>query len=109
MSLKGVEELDQKLTVLKMENFDPANKNYNERGNKYRIIQQSLRDAVDKAIKEKRVLGGDEGFKALKEASRLWSQRIKLRNIEDAIETASRMDQPAKALSTRLHSLLKMK
>lgn len=106
MSLKGVEELDQKLTVLKMENFDPANKNYNERGNKYRIIQQSLRDAVDKAIKEKRVLGGDEGFKALKEASRLWSQRIKLRNIEDAIETASRMDQPAKALSTRLHSLL---
>lgn len=106
LSLKGVEEIDQKLTDLKRANFNPATGGYNETGNKYRIIQDSLRDAVDQAIAEKRTLGGDKGFKALKEASRLWSQRIKLKNIEDAIETASRMDQPAKALSTRLHSLL---
>lgn len=76
----------------------------NKQGKKLLDIQNSLRNLIDNA-NEGEIVGGKEGFQALKEGRKLWSRSSKLRDIEKIIERAEMTDNPATSIKTGFRNL----
>lgn len=64
---------------------------------KYSILQGALRESANNPFN---VIGSDEGIKTYREATRLWSIRAKMRDIERIIEAAPNYDKPDGAIKT---------
>jgi hypothetical protein len=109
MTFQGIEEIDKILTLKKKNHFNPATGGLDEIGAAYDEIQDALREGVVTAIEQGKISGGPEAFRAAKEAKNLWSRRIKLQNIEDIIQRAERMDNPAKSFQVQVGQLLENK
>lgn len=74
--------------------------------NKLSDIQQGIRNLVNKAGPEDMLTGTPEGFQKLAQARKIWSQYIKMRDIENIEFRASYAKQPASAAQTMYKNLL---
>jgi hypothetical protein len=73
-------------------------------GKKIMDLQTAFRKQVEKALPSE-VIGGKEGFDALKQGRALWSQQAKMRDIERILERASMTDNPATAIKNGFRTL----
>lgn len=67
-------------------------------------IQDALRDAIESAD-ETKIIGGKEGFDALKKARGLWSKAAKISDIERIVSRAEMSEQPANAIKSGFKTL----
>lgn len=104
LSLKGVQEVDEEMS-------DMIAKEYNAQGRLskygYRLqgIQDDLRQSVENAGPQ-HIVSGPTGFQALKDGRKAWSQAMKLRDMQKAVETAANSDNPAATLRRSLRTML---
>ena len=103
ITLAEAQELDEYLGEL-MDGLTDAGR-LTKQGKKIFDIQTSLRNTIEN-VAESDVIGGKEGFAALKKARNLWSRSRKLADIERIIQRAENMEQPATAIKTGFRTLL---
>lgn len=103
LTLAEAQELDEYLGEV-IDGFTDMGK-LTKQGKKIFDIQTSLRDTIEN-VGENSVIGGKEGFEALKEARKLWSRSRKLADVERIIQRAENMEQPATALKSGFRTLL---
>lgn len=77
----------------------------NKQGKKLLDVQSSFRNLIENADPSD-IVGGKEGFDALKEGRKLWSKSVKLRDIERIIDRAALMDNPATGIKSGFRTLL---
>lgn len=106
MSLQAAQELDEGLGNL-IDKFT-ENGQLKKEGKRLLDIQNMLRDSIEKAD-ESMVIGGKEGFNALKDARKAWSTSRKLADIERIIDNAQYMQVPATGIKTGFRTLLRNK
>lgn len=75
-----------------------------KQGKKILDIQNDFRSMIEKADASE-IAGKAQGFKALKEARRLWSKSMKINDIQRIIQRAEMMDNPATAIKTGFRTL----
>jgi len=100
LDLDEAQQLDEKLADLVDYDLGRPTKE----GLKIIKIQTSLRNAIDEAT-EDMVIGGKEGFQALKDARGTWSKSLRLRDIERIMQRAEQMDVPATGYKTGFRTL----
>lgn len=76
----------------------------NKKGKKLLNIQNQLRQSIDD-LTESEVVGGKEGFDALKQARAEWSKAARLRDIEKIIDRAELTDNPATSIRSGFRTL----
>lgn len=108
VSLEAFDEMDKFLGQAANDRFDVAKGGLDATGRQIKQIQEALRDAVD-AVPEGAVGGGKEGFQALNDARKLWSRKVKLRDIEDIALRAEMTQNPENAIKTGLATLRRNK
>lgn len=105
LTLDAAKEVDEALGEMAYSTMDKFGK-LSADGKKFLDMQTQLRRTIENAD-ESMVIGGKEGFEAVKEARKLWSTSLRLRDIEKIIANAERMDQPATAIRTGFRTLLR--
>lgn len=105
LTLEAAQEVDSALGDLAYSTMDKFGK-LNSDGKKFLDMQTALRRTIENAD-ENMIIGGKEGFNALKEARKYWSTSLKMRDIERIIENAQRMEQPATGIRTGFRTLLR--
>lgn len=105
LNLTDFQRLDEALGN-KAESFvDPRTGRYTKQGMKISSIQQKLRDTVEN-VSEESVVGGKEGFEALKKARGEWAKQARLSDIERIVQRAENMQQPSSAIKSGFNTLL---
>lgn len=105
MTLRAAKEIDEALGDMAYSTMDKFGK-LSKDGKKFLDMQSALRRTID-TVDENMVIGGKEGFNALKDARKYWSTSLRMRDIERIIDNAQRMDQPASAIRTGFRTLLR--
>ena len=105
LTLQAAKEVDEALGDLAYGTMDKFGK-LNADGKKFLDMQSKLRGLIDSAD-ETMLVGGREGFDALKDARKLWSSSLKLRDVERIIDNAQYFEQPTTALKTGFRQLLR--
>jgi hypothetical protein len=105
LTLQAAKEVDEALGDLAYSTMDKFGK-LNADGKKFLDMQTALRRTIENAD-ESMVIGGKEGFEAVKEARKLWSTSLRLRDIEKIIDNAQSFEQPATAIKTGFRTLLR--
>lgn len=105
MSLQAAQELDEHLGTA-INSFKNPDGTLTKEGNKLYSIQTNLRNTIENAD-EKLVVGGKEGFQALKDARKLWSTSLKMRDIEKIIENADTFQVPATAIKSGFRQIVR--
>lgn len=105
LTLDAAKEVDEALGDLAYSTMDKFGK-LNSDGKKFLDMQTALRRTIENAD-EAQVIGGKEGFEAVKEARKLWATSLRLRDIEKIIDNAERMDQPSNAIRVGFRNLLR--
>lgn len=75
-----------------------------KQGKKLIQVQDSFRKSIENAV-EGDIVGGMEGFKALKDARGLWHKASKMSDVERIITRAEMMDNPATGIKTGFRTL----
>jgi len=97
LTLEDVQRLDEALGK-KIDSFvDPKSGVPNKDGLKIMALQDKLRDTVENAP-EDMVVGGKEGFNALKDARAQWSTALRIRDMERILDRAKDMDNEATSI-----------
>ena len=106
LSLDEAKDIDELLgeMMTRGEFMNPATGKLNASGRKVSIIQDSLRETIETASPDD-ILGGTQGFKAFKDARKLWSNSLKARDVERIVERGQLMDQPANAIRSGFRTL----
>jgi hypothetical protein len=102
MTLNAAQELDELLGDA-IDGFTEMGR-VTKQGKKLLDIQSTLRNMID-AAGDDMVVGGREGFDALKQARGLWATSHRLNDIERIILRADQYDQPATAIKTGFRTL----
>ncbi len=107
LNLQTVEALDKELTQLKFGDkaWNRETGNFTDIGRVYQGIQNTLREAIENA-KPEDVVGADKGFRTLKDATKLYSKAMKMRQIEKIVEKAELTDTPATSIKTGFRTLI---
>lgn len=100
MTLQEAQELDELLADQITYDLGKMTKE----GKKIFDIQTSLREALAGAT-DADTIGGRAGFDAWKKGQKLWSQSLKMRDIERIMERAEMMDVPATGIKTGFRTL----
>lgn len=108
MSLKAAQEIDEILGDLAYSNVNPATGAVNKEGMKFLNIQSKFRNVIEEAS-EASVVGGKDGFKALKDARKYWSTSLRLRDVEKAIQRGLMTEQPQTGIKNAFKSLYNSK
>lgn len=103
ISLQGAQEIDEFLTDRIDELLDVGRRT--KQSKKVLNIQNVLRESIEKASPGD-VIGGREGFAALKEGRKLWSASRKVDDIERILQKADLIDNPATAIKTGFRNLV---
>jgi hypothetical protein len=104
VSLRAAQEIDEELAD-RIDSFvDRQTGILDKQGKKLLDIQTKFRETIDSASPSD-VIGGKDGFEALKEGRRLWSASARLRDIERIINRAEMTDNPATAIKTGFRTL----
>lgn len=111
LNLETVEALDKELTQLKFGDkaWNRETGNFTDIGRVYQGIQNTIREAVENAEYDDVVglaSGADRGFRTLKDATKLYSKAMKLRQIEKIVEKAELTDTPATSIKTGFRTLI---
>ena len=102
LTLKAAEEIDEILTD-KIDDFFVDGR-LKAQGQKLLEVQNKFRKTILDAD-ESSVLGGKEGFNALKDGRQAWADAMKLRDLERIIMRAEMMDNPATGIKTGFRTL----
>lgn len=102
LSLAAAQEIDE--TLGDMVDGLIINGKVSKEGKKILDIQTTFRKMIDDADQDL-VVGGKNGFDALKEGRSLWSRSAKLRDIEKIIMRAEMSDNPATAIKSGFRTL----
>lgn len=105
MTLRAAKEVDEALGDMAYSTMDKFGKLTSD-GKKFLDMQTALRRTMDNAD-ESMVVGGKEGFTALKEARKIWATSLRMRDLERIIDNAQRMDNPATGIRTGFRTLLR--
>lgn len=105
LTLDAAKEIDEALGDMAYSTMDKFGK-LNSDGKKFLDMQTALRRTIENA-NESMVIGGKEGFEAVKEARKLWSTSLRLRDIEKIIQNSERMEQPSNAIRVGFRTLLR--
>lgn len=104
LTLDAVQEIDEFLGDSVDEFVDRTTSGLSKQGKKILDVQTSFRKLIDD-VSDTDVVGGKEGFGALKEGKRLWSSFVKMKDIEKIISRAEMMDNPATGIKTGFRNL----
>jgi hypothetical protein len=74
-------------------------------GRKIIEVQGAFRDAIESAAPSQ-VIGGKEGFLALRQARKAWQQAMKINDIERVLARAEFTDQPANSIKNGFKTIL---
>ena len=102
LTINNVNEIDKSLTAKINEMW--KTKGPTEDAFVLQRIQQNFRDMVDE-IPDTAVAGGKDGVSAWKEAKKLWSASKRMEEVDDIIERASYMQNPATGIKTGFRNL----
>jgi len=105
LTLDAAKEVDEALGDMAYSTMDKFGK-LNSDGKKFLDMQTALRRTIENAD-ESMIVGGKEGFEAVKEARKLWATSLRLRDIEKIIQNSERMEQPANAIRVGFRTLLR--
>lgn len=103
VTLAGAQEIDEALSEA-IDGFVDAGR-LTKQGKKLLDIQSTFRDMIEKATPED-LIGGSEGFAALKEARRVWAASRRMADVERIMTRAELMDVPATGIKTGFRTLL---
>lgn len=103
MTLQRATDIDQRLTELM--DAETMFGKPTQNGRQILQMQNKLRETIENAGLDD-VIGGTEGFDAIKNGRKLWQQSAKLRDVEAIIQRAQGMEQPATGLRTGFRTLL---
>lgn len=103
MSLDELQELDEMIGDAVDSHF--VNGSLNKQGKKILDIQSALREMVNNAD-ESQIVGGKEGFDALKGARKAWAQSRKMADLERIQARADNMEQPTTGIKSGVRTLL---
>jgi len=103
MSLERAQLLDEALGNY-VDKFT-ENGRVSKEGQKILNIQSDFRDMIEKAAPDD-IIGGKEGFDALKQGRQAWSQALRLRDVERIVQRAELMDNPVTGIKTGFRTLL---
>ena len=104
VSLNDFQKLDEFLGDAADDFVDIKTGKLNKTGKRVLELQTKLREMVETAT-DNDLIGGKEGFEALKEGRELWRRQAKLRDIEKIIERAEMTDNPATSIRTGFRTL----
>jgi hypothetical protein len=107
LSLEEIKDVDEVLgEFMNSPQFmDTTSGKLTDAGRKVLKIQDAFRNVIDNASPND-IIGGKEGFEALKNARKLWSQSLKARDIERIVEVSAGRTQPAQSMQTGFNTLL---
>lgn len=103
ITLQEAQEIDEHLGDI-IDTFT-ENGHVNKQGKKILDIQSSFRNMINEASPEQ-IIGGADGFEALKQGRQLWATSRKLSDIERIIQRADMMENPATAIKSGFRTLL---
>lgn len=104
ISLSEAQEIDEFLGTA-VDGFVQTNGKLSKQGKKIFDVQTKFRNMIEGASASD-IVGAKRGFDALKEGRKLWSQSLKLGDVERIINRAEQMDQPANAIRSGFRTLL---
>lgn len=105
LTLDAATEADQILGDLAYANVDSFGK-IDSNGKKFLDLQTALRRKIEDAS-ESAIIGGNEGFEAVKDARRFWATQLRMRDIERIINNAEMYEQPSTAIRTGFRTIMK--
>ena len=108
MTLQAAQEIDEALGDLAYSNMNAVTGQIDKQGIKFLNIQNKFRDAIENAP-ESMVVGGKEGFDALKDARKYWGTSLRLADVEKAIAKGLSTEQPQTGIKNAFKTLLNSK
>ncbi len=108
ITLDAAQDIDEQFGKLINKNVDAVTGNVNADGRDIIRMQDEFRKLIENASPGD-IVGGDEGFKALKEARKLWSASRRLDDVERIVERAQLTDNPSTAIKTGFRTLFSNK
>jgi len=102
LSLQAAQEIDEKLGEMIEKNTTLGK--VDKVGVKFIEMQDEFRDLIENAT-ESDLIGGKDGFEALKRGRALWSASLRQADIEKILERADQMDNPVKGIQTGFRTL----
>lgn len=109
VSLRSFNEVDQTLSDMmyaKGSKLLTEQGTLNSAGQQVKAMQEALRDKVLNASIDD-IAGDKSAFETLKSARELWRKQIKVREVEDVLNSAKFAQQPATAIKTGFKNLSK--
>jgi hypothetical protein len=103
ITLKEAQEIDEFLGDV-VDGLLHPNGKLTKQGKKVYDLQSQLRRSINEASPMD-VVGGKDGFEALKKGRQLWSQSAQLRDIEKVLTRAEMSDNPATTIRTGFRTL----
>ena len=103
ISLQAAKEIDEGLSEIAEKYFKEGR--ITAEGRKIIEVQGAFRDAIESAVPSQ-VVGGKEGFLALRQARKAWQQAMKINDIERILARAEFTDQPANSIKNGFRTLL---
>lgn len=103
ISLAEAQEIDEYLGEV-IDGFTEMGR-VTKQGKKILDVQSKFRQMIDEASPND-IVGGKEGFDALKSARKEWSKSAKLSDIERIIQRAELMDNPAQGIKSGFRTML---
>lgn len=108
MTLSDAREVDEILGNMAYSPANMADGKFSAEGRHFLEMQAKLRRMIENAGDDA-VVGGKEGFEAVKEARKVWSASLRLRDVERIIENADNYQVPATAIKTGFRTMLRNK
>ena len=105
LTLKQVEELDQGLTDDIADSFNMATGKVDSNGKALQDIQKVIRSSIEEA-KPQDLIGRGKGFETYRDATKLWSKSLKLKQIEKMVRKGLDAENPAKSLQRQFSTFL---
>lgn len=103
ISLQAAKEIDEGLSEIADKYFKDGK--ITAEGRKIIEVQSAFRDSIESAVPSQ-VIGGKDGFLALRQARKAWQQAMKINDIERILARAEFADQPANAIKNGFRTLL---
>jgi hypothetical protein len=105
LTLKQVEELDEGLTDDIANSFKIETGKVDSNGKVLQDMQKIIRTSIEEA-KPQDLIGKGRGFETYRDATKLWSKSLKLRQIEKMVRKGLDADNPAKSLQRQFSTFL---
>lgn len=104
ISLQAAQEMDEGLSQRIDSHVDRMTGKLDKEGRQLYDVQTQFRDMIDKVSPED-IIGGKEGFDALKEGRNYWSTALRIGDMERILTRASMTDNPATSIKAGFRTL----